>query len=67
MINAVPLERILIETDAPYQSPVRDHRHEPADVVRIYSAIAQIKEIPSAELMQTVSDNFDNVFHPGSF
>ena len=67
VIRAVPLERILIETDAPYQSPVKDHRHEPADVVRIYSAIAQIKEIPSAELMQTVSDNFDNVFHPGSF
>lgn len=62
VIRHIPIERLLIETDAPYQSPIRDKRHEPADVIRIYETIAGIKGISLEDLCDIVEDNFDSVF-----
>ena len=62
VIAAMPTDRLLIETDAPFQSPVMNHRHEPADIVAIYEAIARIRGISLAELERSVEDNFDRVF-----
>lgn len=62
VIASVPLEKLLIETDAPYQSPVRDHRHEPEDVLNIYQAIAGIRSLSMEELAAAVEANFDSVF-----
>lgn len=59
VIARMPLERLLIETDSPYQSPVRDHRHEPEDIVRIYEAISRIRNMPVTELAAAVEHNFD--------
>ena len=61
-IRSIPLDRLLIETDAPYQSPVKDHRHEPEDVVNIYKVISQIKSISMAELENQVEKNYDRIF-----
>ena len=62
VIAQMPLDRLLIETDSPYQSPIRDHRHEPADIAAIYRAIAEIRNISVDQLCKAVEDNFDNVF-----
>ncbi len=62
VIRHIPLERLLIETDAPYQSPIRDKIHEPADVTRIYETIAGIRGISIEDLCEIVEDNFDSVF-----
>ena len=56
------LERMLLETDAPYQSPVKDHRHEPADVVNIYRKVSEIKNIPLPELEAALEKNYREVF-----
>ena len=61
VIARMPLDRLLIETDSPYQSPTRV-RHEPKDVLRIYQAISRIKNITIEELASAVEANFDRVF-----
>ena len=62
VIAQVPLDRLLLETDAPYQSPVRGQRHEPADVVRIYEAVSRIRNIRVEELAEALAENFSRVF-----
>ena len=62
VVRSVPVERILLETDAPYQSPVKDHRHEPADVVNIYRKVSEIKNIPLPELEAALEKNYREVF-----
>ena len=63
VISQMPLDRLLIETDSPFQSPLVGHRHEPCDVVRIYEAISRIKGISMEELERIVEENFNNVFN----
>ena len=63
VISQLPLGRLLIETDSPYQSPVRDHRHEPEDIVNIYEAISRIRNISIQELTAAVENNFDGIFN----
>ena len=62
VISRIPLERLLIETDSPYQSPVKGHRHEPEDVINIYEAISKIRDISIEELAEAVEWNFNRFF-----
>ncbi|MBI3913403.1 MAG: TatD family hydrolase [Chloroflexi bacterium] len=54
-----PLEKIVIETDAPYLAPhpLRGKRNEPANVARIAAKIAELKNLPLAVVQQTVRSN----------
>lgn len=63
-VRALPLDRLLIETDAPYLAPVpkRGKRNEPAFVVHTAAAVAALKQIEMAELAQATSDNFFRLF-----
>lgn len=62
VIAQMPADRLLIETDAPYQSPVPGYRHEPSDVFRIYERIAEIKHMNLTEVADQVRENMDAVF-----
>jgi TatD DNase family protein len=59
-LRVVPLERLLIETDSPYLAPVpyRGRRNEPAFVRHVAEAIAQVKAVPVAEVVQHSTRNF---------
>ena len=59
VIRGVPLERILIETDAPYVAPVpyRGKRNEPFYVKEVAKKIAEIKNLPLKEVEKTTFEN----------
>ena len=63
-VRQVPLERLLVETDAPYLAPVpkRGKRNEPAYVVHTAEKLAEIKEIPAEALAQATTENFHRLF-----
>jgi len=60
----VPLERLLIETDAPYLAPVphRGRRNEPAYVPLVAAEIARLRDVPVETIARATSDNFFRLF-----
>ncbi len=64
IVKAIPLDRILIETDAPFLTPVphRGKRNEPAYVKYMAEKIADIKGISLEELGKTITDNAARLF-----
>ena len=62
--RAVPLERMLIETDAPYLAPVpmRGKTNEPGFVRHVAEFLADLKGVPLAELADATSRNFRTLF-----
>ncbi len=64
IVRDVPLERLLVETDAPYLAPVphRGRRNEPAFVAATAAAVAQLKRITPQELAAATTQNFFRLF-----
>jgi TatD DNase family protein len=60
----LPLERLLVETDCPYLTPVpyRGQRNEPARVVETAKVLAGIHERSLDEIGRVTTDNFTNLF-----
>lgn len=65
---AIPLDRLLIETDSPYLAPVphRGQRNEPAYLVRTAECLAGIHGISMKELASITSKNARELFHLSS-
>ncbi len=61
---AVPLERLLVETDCPYLAPQgrRGRRNEPAHVVAVLEELARVRAISVAALAQATTDNATRLF-----
>lgn len=60
----LPLDRIVLETDAPYLAPVpcRGKRNEPAFLVHTAQRIADILQIPVEELAEATTKNVQLLF-----
>lgn len=60
----VPLERMLIETDAPYLAPMphRGKTNEPGWVVHVAEEIARLRNTPLNVIEQATTDNFFRLF-----
>ena len=60
----LPLDRIVLETDAPYLSPVpcRGKRNEPSFLVHTARWIADILQMPAEELAALTTDNVQSLF-----
>ena len=64
VIAAAPLERILIETDAPYMAPepFRGRRNDSGYVFRVAETIAQIKGLTTEEVAAATTENGKRLF-----
>ena len=60
----VPLDRLLVETDSPYLTPVpmRGQRNEPAYVRYVAEKIAQLRGITVEELVQHTTANTERLY-----
>jgi TatD DNase family protein len=63
--KAVPLDRILIETDSPYLAPIphRGKMNEPGFVCHVAEYLAVLKDLPLSKVAQQTTDNFFNLFN----
>ena len=64
VIKTVPLDRLLVETDAPYLAPVprRGKTNEPAFVAHTAAKVAELKGVSLAALEAATTDNFFRLF-----
>jgi len=65
VIQYLPLEKILVETDCPYLTPIsnKGQENEPCFVTEVAQKIAQIKQVPIELVAQKTTQNAQNVFH----
>lgn len=64
VIKAIPMDKIMLETDCPYLAPVphRGKRNEPSYVVYVNEKIAEIKQISAKEIDRTTTENAQKFF-----
>lgn len=64
LIGALPLEKILVETDSPYLAPhpYRGKRNEPANVKLVAERIAEIKNLSVEQVAMQTAKNARNLF-----
>jgi TatD DNase family protein len=62
---ALPVQHILIETDAPFLTPhpFRGKRNEPARVLLIAEKIAELKKQPIDSIARLTTENAARLFH----
>lgn len=65
VVNSIPLNKILIETDSPYLSPVpnRGKRNNSQNLIYICEKIAQIKQVTVNKVEKTTCDNARLLFN----
>jgi TatD DNase family protein len=64
VVRDLPLDRLLLETDAPYLAPVpmRGKTNEPSFIVHTAARVAELKGVAPDELARITSDNFFRLF-----
>lgn len=62
--KTVPLDRLLVETDAPYLAPMpfRSNRNEPAYVAKTAAVLAETVGVSSDDIATITTDNFFRLF-----
>lgn len=65
VVEEIPLEKIVLETDAPFLSPFpfRNQRNEPKNVRIVCEFLAKIKNISQEEVARITSQNAQLLFH----
>jgi TatD DNase family protein len=62
MLETLPRDRLLLETDCPYLGPERDRPNEPANVAGTAAYAAELWKVTPAEVEERLAENFAAVF-----
>ena len=64
IFKSLPLDKILIETDSPFLTPIpyRGKKNEPSFIDFTAQKLAEIKEVSKQELIKITTKNFNNLF-----
>ena len=62
MLQTLPRERLLLETDCPYLGPERDGANEPANVAGTAVYAAELWGVPVADVESRLAENFTRLF-----
>lgn len=65
VVKQLPIDRLLLETDAPYLTPAphRGKRNEPAYIKLIAENLSEIKEIPLDQIAEVTTKNASDLFN----
>jgi len=63
LVEMVPIELLLTETDGAYLSPVVGTRNEPVNVMVTLEEIARIKGLSVTQVAGKVWENFEKLFN----
>jgi hypothetical protein len=65
--SALPADRIMVETDAPYLAPLpfRGKRNEPAFVTETAKVLAQTRGVADEDIARQTTENFFRLFNKG--
>ena len=64
VLDVTPLDRILVETDSPYMSPVplRGKRNDSSNLIHVIQKIAEVKGVPPEEIEHITCENGKRLF-----
>ena len=64
VVERIPIERIVLETDCPYMAPVpkRGTRNDPRNLLYVVEEIAALREMDPAEVIRITSENAKRVY-----
>ena len=64
VVERIPIERIVLETDCPYMAPVpkRGTRNDPRNLLYVVEEIAALREMDPAEVIRITTENAKRVY-----
>lgn len=62
LVKQLPLSCLLVESDSPVLAPNPNDRNEPANVVLVIEAIAEIKDVSREEVVEVVGENTKRLY-----
>ena len=62
LVEIVPIENLLTETDCPYLSPYPGKKNEPSFIIETIKSISKIKKLDPIEVENLIFMNFQKVF-----
>jgi len=64
LVKKLPLSSLLIETDSPVLGPEPGSRNEPANASVVVKAVAELKDLYEAEVIEAAADNTKRLYGP---